>query len=317
MQNKSVNVILPTYQPDERFLELLLRLDAQMHRPQKLVIINTEERFWKAFADRHQSVLAKITIPMEISHIPKEDFDHGATRNLAAQKCGGEYLLMMTMDALPADRRLVGELLEAFRDERVAVAYARQLPRKNATLLERWTRTFNYPAASQVKGIEDLDRLGIKTFFCSDVCAMYRRDVFQEAGGFEEPAIFNEDMVLAAGLMRRGFRVCYRAEAKVYHSHNYGGMKQLSRNFDLGVSQVDHPEVFEGISSEKEGIRMVLGQAAKLAGSCHFGTVLQLFWLSGCKWIGFFLGRHYKSLPEWLILRITMNKGFWNRKKNG
>ena len=92
-------------------------------------------------------------------------------------------------------------------------------------------------------------------------------------------------------------------------------MKQLSRNFDLGVSQVDHPEVFEGISSEKEGIRMVLGQAAKLAGSCHFGTVMQLFWLSGCKWIGFFLGRHYKSLPEWLILRITMNKGFWNRKK--
>lgn len=38
--------------------------------------------------------------------------------------------------------------------------------------------------------------MGIKTFFCSDVCAAYRVDLFHKLGGFESPVIFNEDMFL-------------------------------------------------------------------------------------------------------------------------
>ena len=29
---------------------------------------------------------------------------------------------------------------------------------------------------------------------------------------------------------------------------------------------------------------------------------------SGCKFLGYKLGLHYEKLPEWLILRCTMNK---------
>ena len=39
--------------------------------------------------------------------------------------------------------------------------------------------------------------------------------------------------------------IAYEAEARVLHSHNYTNMQQLRRNFDLGVSQAEHPEVFE------------------------------------------------------------------------
>ena len=40
----------------------------------------------------------------------------------------------------------------------VAVAYARQLPRKESTLLERYTRQFNYPPESKVKSSKDLEK---------------------------------------------------------------------------------------------------------------------------------------------------------------
>ena len=68
--------------------------------------------------------------------------------------------------------------------------------------------------------------------------------------------IFNEDMIYAAGLVKAGYGVAYEAEARVIHSHNYTGRQQLRRNFDLGVSQAQHPEIFRGVPSEGEDHRL-------------------------------------------------------------
>ena len=64
-------------------------------------------------------------------------------------------------------------------------------------------------------------------------------------------------MIFAGELIQKGYGVAYAAEAKVVHSHNYSAIQQFHRNFDLAVSQADHPEVFAGIRSEGEGIRLV------------------------------------------------------------
>ena len=40
------------------------------------------------------------------------------------------------------------------------------------------------PLESRVKTKEDLDTLGIKTFFCSNVCSAYRRSEYDAMGGF-------------------------------------------------------------------------------------------------------------------------------------
>ena len=58
-------------------------------------------------------------------------------------------------------------------------------------------------------------------------------------------------------MIQKGYSVVYAADARVYHSHNYSGRQQFHRNFDLGVSQAEHPEIFEGVPSEGEGIRLV------------------------------------------------------------
>ena len=58
-----------------------------------------------------------------------------------------------------------------------------------------------------------LRRLGIKTFFCSNVCAAYRREIYEELGGFVKHTIFNEDMIYAAKAVEAGYAIAYAADA--------------------------------------------------------------------------------------------------------
>ena len=111
--------------------------------------------------------------------------------------------------------------------------------------------------------------------------------------------------------MEHGYAVAYAADAKVIHSHNYSAREQFRRNFDLGVSQADHPEVFSVVQSEGEGIRLVKQTAGYLLKKRR-GTLLpKLIWVSGLKYMGFFMGKRYKKLPEGLVRLCTMNKNYW------
>ena len=70
--------------------------------------------------------------------------------------------------------------------------------------------------------------------------------------GFIKNAIFNEDMIFAGkAVMEDDYAIAYVADAKVIHSHNYNCTQQFKRNFDLAVSQADHPEVFWRYSFRK------------------------------------------------------------------
>ena len=164
---------------------------------------------------------------------------------------------------------------------------------------------------SRLKGKEDEDELGIKTYFCSNVCAAYRRDIYLKLGGFTKKTIFNEDMIFAGHAVEAGYQIAYAADAQVIHSHNYTAMQQLHRNFDLGVSQADHPEVFGRLHSEGEGIRLVKKTAKWLVENGHVLLLPQLVMASGSKYAGYWLGKHYKKLPEGLIRSLTMNPAYW------
>ena len=303
-KNMKIDVIIPVYQPDEKLKDLLVMLKKQTFPVEHVLLMNTGE---VTFPDEYLQLHPGI----QVYRIKKEAFDHGGTRHKGAGYSDAEYLLYMTQDAVPGDARLVERLAASFSDKRVKAAYARQLPASDCSELERYTRSFNYPGESRVKTLEDLKELGIKTFFCSNVCAMYEKKTYEELGGFVRHTIFNEDMIYAGNLVKAGYGVAYVADALVIHSHNYSGRQQFHRNFDLAVSQADHPEVFGGIRSESEGIRMV----KQAAGHCmRIGKpwlIFSLVYQSGCKYIGYKLGRSYKRLPRWLVFWCTMNRGYW------
>ena len=51
--------------------------------------------------------------------------------------------------------------------------------------IEYYTRIFNYPLESRVKTKEDLDTLGIKTFFCQMYAVLIEDQSMMQWGGFE------------------------------------------------------------------------------------------------------------------------------------
>lgn len=308
-----VAVLVPTYRPDKKFSRLLQMLGRQTYPVRQLIIMNTEESLWNAGG--YDGISG-----MEVHHVTKEAFDHGGTRRQGMGYVRADICICMTQDAVPADEYLVERLVEALSEPReypVAVAYARQLPEKDCRVIERYTRGYNYPAESFVKTKEDLPRLGIKTYFCSNVCAAYHMDIYNRMDGFVPKTIFNEDMLYAAEVIDAGYGIAYAAEARVIHSHNYSAIQQLKRNFDLAVSQADHPEVFGGLKSEGEGIRMVKQTARYLLGQKKWYLLPELVIQSGCKYTGYLLGRQYRRLPGRLVRRLTMSPAYWRKTKHG
>lgn len=304
-----IDVIIPLYKPGRELFALLDRLGQQTVPVKNIILMNTEEKYFThltygtEFAHKYKNV--------KVCHLSKREFDHGRTRRKGVSLSTAPIFVMMTQDAMPVDEFLLERLTANLKDD-VAVAYARQLPGEDSSVLEQFGRRFNYPADSVIKSRADLERLGIKTYFCSNVCAAYRRDLYDQLGGFVKRTIFNEDMIFAACAVKAGYRIAYEAQAEVIHSHNFSCKQQFCRNFDLGVSQAQHPEIFANLKSESEGMRMVKAATAYLRKKRMRRQIPYFYLQCFCKYAGYLLGKHYRQLPRRLVLACTANRGYWN-----
>lgn len=310
-----VDVVIPVYKPDEKLNIIISRLMGQTIIPEKIYIIRTK---CQADEDHTDEILREIMEhyhQVKIVEIEENEFDHGGTRDMAMHLCTSDYVLMMTMDAVPKNRKLLENLLKA-QGEKISVVYAKQEPDKDCRIIERYTRSFNYPEESS-SAMETAAKTnnGIKSIFCSDVCAMYDRRIYDEVGGFPGKVIFNEDEIFAAKSLKAGYDVLYEASAVVLHSHNYSGLQYFRRYFDLGVSHADFRYIFDEYHAEDEGMRLVLDTAGYLMKRRRYFDIPILIYHSGMKLAGMKLGKMYRMLPEKVILKCTSNKNYWKKAK--
>lgn len=305
MQEKKqkVDVIIPTYKPDEKLTQLIQRLNMQTYEVNKIIIINTK---YKNYDVKKYTRFEKV----ELHEIQSSQFDHGTTRNYGITFSDADIVVFMTQDAVPADKNLIKELVIPFSDEDVLITYARQIPTDDCKLYEAFTRQFNYPDYDVVKTKKDIENLGIKTYFSSDVCAAYRREKQIRLGGFPK-TLFSEDSIFASKVINIGKKVYYASKAVVIHSHNYTWRQQFHRNFDIGVSHRKFNDNFGNVKSENEGIRLVKQTAKYLVQKNKAYLIPDMLVKSGIKYLGYRLGKAYNSLPKSLILKCTMNKGYW------
>ena len=307
-----VDIIIPVYKPDKTFMDLIRKLESQTVSVNRIILMNTEEKYFQQLF--YGTRFLKQYKNIDVYHLSKKEFNHGKTRRQGVKKSDADVFVMMTQDAMPEDEFLLENLLKGLAGEKVAAAYARQLPAKDANPIEAYLREFNYPDRAEIKSAKDIETRGIKAFFCSDVCCAYKREIYEELGGFVRHTIFNEDMIFAATAIKAGYEIAYAAEAKVVHSHNYSCMQQLRRNFDLGVSQADHPEIFESVPSEGEGIKSVKATAKHLKDSGNIKWLPYLVCQSGFKFVGYRLGKGYRKLSHKQVMKLTMNKDYWEQE---
>lgn len=313
MNNLKIDVCIPVFKPDDKLRRLLEMLYKQSIPVNKIILYNTGEEDFFAWVKTYVPDFKEKYPDIVVHHISPAEFDHGRSRNQARGYCDADtdVIVYMTQDAIPADDEMLSALVKPLTEQQADISYARQLPAIDSDVAECFTRVFNYPEEACVKGKEDLDRLGIKTYFCSNVCAAYKRQTFETYGEFVQKTIFNEDMIFAAKVIDNGGYIAYAADARVIHSHHYTNMKQLRRNFDLAVSQAEHPEVFAKVSSESEGIRYVKAAYVYFR-SVHKSISIIPFVITCCfKYIGFWLGSRYQKFSQAFIMKCTMNHNYW------
>ena len=250
MSEKTISVIIPTLNAAEYIENLIEKLNSQTIKPNEIVVVDSE-------SDDNTVDLSQKYDNVRVIEILRKDFDHGGTRDMALKTCDSEFILFTTQDAVPNNEFYIENLLKPFSAPDVAIASGRQIARGDAVLMEKLVREFNYPPQSHVRSKSDLDKMGIKTYFFSDVCSAYRKDIYEQLGGFEHPLKTNEDMFFAAKVIENDYKVAYAADAEVIHSHNFSLKEQYKRNLILGYELENHKDLLNGVSTDVEGLKLV------------------------------------------------------------
>jgi rhamnosyltransferase len=249
---------------------------------------------------------------LEVYSIAAETFNHGGTRQMAAELChGAEYLVFLTQDAILDQVNSLELLLKQFADPKVGMVYGRHVPHAQASLIEKHARNYTYPEVSAVRSKADLEAIGFRAAFSSDVYAGYRASALRSVGGFPEHIIVSEDSYVSARLLLAAWKVVYSADSAVRHSHQYSLLQIFRRYFDIGVFHASEATLLRGIGKpDKEAwvyVRSLINYLSKRR--------KRLLWLAALqtlvKLAGFKVGKAYRWLPAEWCYKLSLQKAYW------
>ncbi|HEX8553568.1 MAG TPA: glycosyltransferase family 2 protein [Sphingomonas sp.] len=298
-----VACIVPTFN-DRAALERLIASLSPQTLAHDLVIVDSGSTDGTAELARHSATT--------FVSIEQRDFNHGGTRQMAADRCADhEVLVFLTQDAVLASPDALARLVGNFGDEALGAVCARQLPHLDANPLAQHARLFNYPASSRVVDQATKVRFGLKSAFMSNSFAAYRRAALMAVGGFPSDVILAEDMYVAARLIEAGWKVGYDGHAACRHSHNYTVTEEFRRYFDLGVFHARQPWIRADLGGAGgEGRDYVVSELRFLA-TGHKSLWPASLGRNAVKLLGYKLGQAEAAIPVPVKRRLSMHRSFW------
>ena len=215
------SVVIPTKDGAETLPALLEALAAQKTDAQvEILAIDSGSR------DGSVALLKKAGA--QVIEIAPAEFAHGRTRNRAIAESKGEFVFLLSQDAVPGAYDYLGRLHIPLRDDpQVAASFAKQLPRAGADPLEK-LRWKNAPMGSEEPHVTgpftpaafsamapDAQRAACE--FHSAACCI-RRSVWEQ---IPLPEVnIGEDVAWAREVLRAGYKIAYEPWGFVFHSHH-------------------------------------------------------------------------------------------------
>jgi len=303
-QAMKVYLFIPTLNPGVLWSKVIASIKSQTYPIEKVIIVDS--------GSTDGTLLETCAEDFQLISIDKEDFDHGGTRQMAVNQFSeADIYVFMTQDAILASSDAIELMVETLKNPKIGMAYGRQLPHLGAKILESHARLFNYPPQSQKRSLKDAPKYKIKTISCSNSYAAYRREAFEEAGGFPSGTILGEDVLIAGSMLLKGWAMRYLAESCVYHSHDYSAKEEFKRYFDIGVFHADNPWIFEYYGrAESEGLKYLKSEFLYVISKNPLLLPKSFFSLLA-KWLGYKLGMQHRIFPNSLKKSISMHKGYW------
>jgi len=164
----------------------------------------------------------------ELIEIPPEEFGHGRTRNLGAERASGELIAFLTQDAVPVEGWL-DAVREAFTvADRVGAAFGPHLPFDDTSpmIARELTEFFGGFSPNRAPVVHRRGDLS----FLSNVNACYARACWEQLRFPEVP--YAEDQAFGRAMLEAGWVKVYHPGAAVQHAHDYGPVEFMKRYFD-------------------------------------------------------------------------------------
>ena len=298
----TVSVVIPV-KDGERYLEELL--DAlKREGVDETLVIDSGSR------DRSREIARSAGV--ELMEIAPEEFGHGRTRNLGAERTSGELICFLTQDATPCPGWLAA-YREAFTlDEHVGAAYGPHLPRADTSpmIARELTEFFAEFSPDGRPVVQHRSQAS----FLSNANACYARACWQEIR-FRDVG-YSEDQAFGTDMLRAGWAKVYHPGAAVLHAHDYGAGEFMRRYFDeyRGLHQsTGHVEPFGMLATARHVRRQVAADRRWLA-SHNAGRLESTRWSAravvhhGGRQIFSALGSRAERLPDALQRRLSLER---------
>ncbi len=206
--------------------------------------------------------------------IPRGEFDHGETRNLAAKTVQSPLIVFLSQDARPRDQHWLAKLVLPLENGDITAAYAAQVPRPDChpfqrlNVKEHMTESEGFLvrdplSCEQFARFEPKERLERIRF--DNVSSVIRR-----ASLIARPfpkTNFAEDLAWSRSVLLSGGRIAFCPESVVIHSHGVSYQEFYTRVMAVHSSLRQLCD-FEPISSRSMELRRMIGTTLRFQRSC-------------------------------------------------
>jgi rhamnosyltransferase len=302
---QSVSIIIPTYQGAAYLEETLAALCEQTYpAPVEIIAVDSGS------TDNTVAILQRYEA--SVIRIPKQQFSHGYSRNLGAHKARYPVLVFMSQDALPLGTDWLCKLVRTLDDPTIGAAFARQLPRPNATPLEAFFNLQLYPPHSMMLSPHSGFAIPLEAIFFSNVCSVVHRETWL-AHPFDETLIMSEDQAFSRDLLRTGYKIYYNADIAVIHSHAYDLKTLFRRNFDSAYS-------LRGVADDtwgyvmRKGVEYVVKEIGYVVQKRAWQWLFVVPVYEATRTLGRVLGSHAHHLPQSWRKTLSLHSQYWSRE---
>lgn len=217
-----ITVIVPVYNEEKTLslcLDSLMNLDFPKEHLEIIVVDNNSTDATKDIARRYP-----------VKYVFESERGRGAAKNKGIKESGNELIAFIDADCI-ADKAWLRNIIKVFTSKSIAGCGGRILSYKPQSPLEKYY---------ELKGIFSKEnKFCMRELFLPTIGAanaVYRRDVLEEVGLFDNSFIANEDVDLTWKVYLKGCLLSYAPEAIVYHKNIHRLTAFFRKHFESGYT---------------------------------------------------------------------------------
>ena len=227
--NPKYSVVIPVYNRPDEVDELLQSLCGQTYQNFEVVVVEDGS------AIPCKQVVKKYTEMLDVHYFEKPNSGPGQTRNYAAERSRGEYLLILDSDCILPETYLAAVEAELQREHADAFGG----PDRAHDSFSDVQKAINYAMTSFFTtggirgGKKKMDKFYPRSFNMG-----VRAEVYKALGGFSAMR-FGEDIDFSIRIFKGGYRCRLFPEAWVWHKRRTDLKKFFKQVHNSGIARID------------------------------------------------------------------------------